>query len=255
MNNNTLLKFSDIIKKRQSLLAFAEYDWYKLNENLPIEWFAYDQFLSEHARELANTINDLRRYIVSLSAWKEVLENTSGEQEKYNVVTEYVSPIATLALNMPYIIRSRFIYSVAHLSHQANKIKQDSWIDDFPIDSEIYFEQADKYAKPWKRYTKFKQALEKIANKKYNESTHDFRNKYHHRYSPHIEYGLTGFVTRNVSTEGGVSYGFGETEPLKLKDIIPVLENQYSQCMSAFKKYQDIVNDQILGINQTLQPN
>ncbi len=252
MANTVLEEYSNILEKIKLPLPFAPYNWYELNNTLPAEWFAYSQFLSEHAGALANIINDLRRYIRSLSAWNKVLENIDEEQEKYNVVTEHISPLATLALNMPYVIRSRFIYSIAHLSHQANKAKQDSWIDDLPIDSEIYFSAADKYGKPWEGYAKLKLALEKIANKKYDKSTHYFRNKYNHRYSSNIEFGLTGFATRTINKKGDVSYGFGYTDPLLLKDIILLLESQCSRCMVAFKKYQTLVNDQISEINNSL---
>ena len=252
MSNNILQEYSTILEQTKSSLPIAPYDWHALSKTLPGEWLAYSQFLSEHAGQLANVINDLRRYIKSLSAWNKVLETMNEEQEKYNIVTEYVSPLATLTLNMPYIIRSRFVYSIAHLSHQANKLKQASWIDDLPIDNKIYFEEADKYSKPWKKYKKLKLALEKIANKEYDKSTHYFRNKYNHRYSSNIEVGLTGFVTRTVNKEGRVSYGFGYTDPLMLKDIIPLLENQCSLCISAFSRYQDLVHEQTLEINNTL---
>jgi hypothetical protein len=175
-------------------------------------------------------------------AWEKVLAGLD-QDEKYDVVIEFVSPLATLALNMPYVIRSRFIYSVAHLSHQANRTKKDEWIDDLPVDSKIYFEAANNFGKLWKKYSKLKVALEKIANKAYGESTHDFRNKYNHRYSPRIEIGLTGLVTRIVNSTGSVTYGFGQIDPLLLKDVNPLLLDQYSLCLAAHKNYQALIND------------
>jgi hypothetical protein len=37
----------------------APYGWYKLPDPLPSQWMAYSQMLSEHSRELANSINEL----------------------------------------------------------------------------------------------------------------------------------------------------------------------------------------------------
>lgn len=229
----------------------APYNWHALEKTLPIKWMAYGEFLEEHSRELANTINEFRRHIASLLAWQKVLEGLD-EEERYHIVIEFVSPLATLALNMPYVSRSRFIYSVAHLSHQANQTKQKLWVDDLPIDSKIYSETADKFGKPWKKYTKLKVKLERIANKEYAKATHDFRNKYNHRYSPRIELGLTGLVIRTVNENGRVSYGFGQTEPLMLKDIIPLLKTQHSLCLISYEKYQDLVSEQISEINKSI---
>jgi len=234
-----------------SVAPLAPYDRYALKNTLPAKWIAYSLFLKEHARELANTINEFGRHIASLLAWKKVLAGLDQE-EKHHILIEFVSPLSTLALNIPYVIRSRFIYSVAHLSHQANQTKQKPWVDDLPIDSNIYFEAADKFGQPWKKYTKLKVALEKIANKEYGKATHDFRNKYNHRYSPEIEIGLTGLVTRTVNQDGRVSYGFGQTDPLMLKDIILLLEAQHSLCLNSYEKYQALVNEQVAEINNSI---
>ncbi len=241
MSQDAFKKYIEERTKLGSIAPLAPYNWTCLRSTLPIEWMAYSQFLQEHASELSNSINGFRRHIASLIAWEKVLPGL-GEEAKHDVIIGFVSPLATLALNMPYVIRSRFIYSVAHLSHQANRIKPGAWADDLPVDSKIYFEAADKYAKPWKKYTKLKVALQKIANKKYEVCTHDFRNKYNHRYSPRIEIGLTGLVSRMVH-DGRVSYGFGETNPLMLRDINPLLKTQHSLCLTAHERYRALVNE------------
>ena len=205
--------------------------------------------LDEHSRELANSINELQRYITSLKAWKGVIDN-KNDNEKFEIVIEFVSPIATLAINLPYVIRSRFIYSVAHLCHQANQVKQKNWVDDLPLDNEIYFDVADKYSSLWKSYKKLKLALEKISNKQFQSDTYDFRNKYNHRYSPKIEVGLTGLVRRNVRDNGKVSYGFGYTKPLKIDQLLPALSGQYLACLKAFEEYQKLVQEHISEIKR-----
>jgi len=206
--------------------------------------------LSEHSSELANFINELLRHIKSLEAWKDVIDGKNDDDEKCEIIIEFVSPIATLAINMPYVIRSRFIYSVAHLCHQANQTKQINWVDDLPLDNEIYFETADKFCALWKRYKKLKLSLEKISNKKFQSDTYDFRHKYHHRYSPSIEIGLTGLVTRNVGDNGAVSYRFGYTEPLKIAQILPALAEQHANCLKAFEEYRKLINEHISTIGQ-----
>lgn len=53
-----------------------------------------------------------------LSAWRDVV-NKLDDKGKFDVAIEFVEPLATIALNLPYVIRSRFIFATAHLSHQA----------------------------------------------------------------------------------------------------------------------------------------
>jgi len=229
----------------------APYNWYQLPNELPTYLIAYSQMLNEHARELANSLNEMRQFIINLKGWSEVLDQTESYEKRRQIVFEFVNPVATLAINLPYVIRTRFVYSITHLSHQANQLKQLPWSDDLPIDNRIYSEKADKYAGTWKKYSKLKRCLEKISNKKYQANTLNFRNKYNHRYSPRIELGITNLVTRYVGNNGEVSYGIGCVEPLKLKEILPLLIEQHSMSMRAFILYQDLVNEHISLFNQS----
>lgn len=245
-------RYQEFLAAREKLgdfAPYAPYHWCCLAKTIPIEWAAYSQFLQEHASELSNSINELRRYLGSLMAWQNVI-NQLEEDELHRTVIEFITPIATLAVLMPYVIRSRLIYSIAHLSHQANRLKLDNWSDDLPIDTEIYLKEADKYGGSWRSYPKLKVALEKISNKQYSKATHDFRNSFNHRYSPRIELGLTGLVTRFVSDDGNVSYGFGQTPPLKLSEITSLILNQHKHCMRTYEKYQALVNEQSEAINK-----
>jgi hypothetical protein len=132
----------------------AEYNWIE-KQSWDIDFFAYSQMLDEHSREIANSINELHNYISRLDSWSSRLNDMDCEQEKIDLVIEFVTPIATLAINMPYVIRSRFIYSIAHLCHQANKAKGGEWKDDISPNDEIIFQTADKYGSKWRKYTAF----------------------------------------------------------------------------------------------------
>jgi hypothetical protein len=243
-------QFLDARTKISSNCQLAPYDWYSLPDKLSRLWIGYCKMLSEYSRELANSINELGRYIINLEAWKSVIKNIDDEDDKYEVIIEFVNPFATLAINLPYVIRSRYIYSVAHLCHQANMTKQKKWIDNLPIDEEIWFQDTDKYSNSWRGYKKLKPALEKISNKKYQSATYDFRNKYNHRYSPKIELGMTELVKRKVGNDGKVSYIIGQTNPLKLIQLLPILEEQHANCLKAFEKFQNLVNEHISVISQ-----
>jgi hypothetical protein len=250
-NLNHLEEYQSFLIIRESLSStgnWADYNSIELPESLDIEYLAYSQMLDEHSREIANSINQLQRLVLSLKAWNIHLQYLVDDQRKFQIVSEFVEPIATVAINLPYVIRSRFIYSIAHLSHQANQSIFTEWKDDFPLDTAIYFGQADNFGSHWRTYNKLKRALEKIASGSYVDATFDFRNKYNHRYSPRIEVGLTGLVTRIVNKSGKVSYSFGHTEPLKLINIVTALEEQHKCCLKAFCQYQSLVKEQIISI-------
>jgi len=242
-----MTEYFEELKNIEAHCPHADYDWYELPESIPFEGLAFSQMLKEYSMELSNSINELLRYIYSLTAWEKVIKNKS-QNEIHRIIVNFINPVATISLNLPYIIRSRFVYSIAHLCHQANRQKQTNWIDDLPLDDEIYFREADKYGTTWKNYKKLKKSLEQISNKKYQTATFDFRNKYNHRYSPRIEIGLTGLVTRNVGKNGKVCYSFGSTNPLKLEYIIPILMDQLEKCMKAHNNYKDLVKEQIAEI-------
>lgn len=240
------------VKERKNLgmvAPYAKYDWLPLDNKLPFKWMVYSQFLDEHSRELANSINELNQYLGMLMAWQLALPSLDDE-EKNQAIVQHVSPITTLALLMPYAIRSRFIYSIAHLSNQANRLKDDGWKDDIAIDRKIYFQEADRHGAFWKSYKKLKVSLEKVACKRYTAETMDFRNSFSHRYSPRIEIGITGIVTRIVSEDGRVSYGMGETQPLMINDLVPILKEQHGNALEAYDKYIDLVGEQATHINE-----
>lgn len=239
-------QFLDYRDTISTIDRIAPYDWCEPPGGLP--WFiGYSLMLDEHSISLANSINELLRYIDNIEAWKHVIDGFDDDI-KWQFIVEFVAPFAILAINMPYIIRYRFIYSISHLCHQANLAKDPKRIDNFPLEMNIEFADADKYCLLWKSYKKLKRDLEKINNRKYQEVTKDFRNKYNHRYSLNIEIGLTEFVKRVVKDDGKVIYRIGYTKPLEIEQLLPALKEQHSNCLDAFEQYQKLINEQISAI-------
>lgn len=222
---------------------FMPYEWGNLPPTLPFTWAAYAEMFQEFSCELANVVNGLTHYTHQLKAWRDVV-NSLDDDGKIDVAVEFIEPLGTLALNLPYVIRSRFIFAAAHLCHQAGMTKVKGWKDDLPLNDEIYFLQADKAGKPWKQYGKFKLKLERVGDKTYQAKTHDFRNRYNHRFSPRIVIGQTGLVTRYVNPASKVvSYGFGGIGPLTLPLVVELLEQQCKYCYAAFEAFQKLVQE------------
>jgi hypothetical protein len=93
-------------------------------------------------------------------AWN-VVSAPLNDEQKLEAVQEFAEPLSTVALNLPYVIRSRLIFATAHLCRQANESRDEKpWVDDLPLDEEVYFRDAeDRCGSPWLRYTELKRRI------------------------------------------------------------------------------------------------
>ncbi|MGB4947867.1 MAG: hypothetical protein WBQ05_11820 [Candidatus Competibacter denitrificans] len=159
---------------------------------------------------------------------------------------EFVENIAIVCVNYPSVIRSRFIFSVSHLSHQANRIINSSWKEEeLPSDRQINWNTMKYVSTTWPKFASLLLELENLANTAYSQATRQFRDKYHHRYPPKFVLGHTGLVSRIVETDGRVRYGFGGIEPLRLADLVPLLVEQHQISFVCFERYSDLVREQL----------
>jgi hypothetical protein len=181
----------------------------------------------------------------SICPCRDAVTASMTDQEKLDATHEFIDPIATAGLTLPYVIRSRFIFASVHLSHKANRSRTGmSWKDDFPLDHEIYFNSADKYGAEWERYNDFKRHIEKIGGNDYKEQTRDFRNAYNHRFSSRFVIGITQILTREVDTQTKrVSYSFGGLPALSLDLVVGAMTEQYQRGLAAFDAFQELVRE------------
>ena len=230
---------------------YMPYRWYTLPKPMNIVSMPYGEMLKEHAQEISNMINDLTNNVLRLRAWHEVTKNMNN-QEKMNANHEFIKTLGTVSLGQPYAIRSRFAYSVGHLSHQANRVKDGSdWVDDFP-ERNLYLNDIEPYGKPWKRYRKAKLKIEAIAGSVFKSESDDFRNTYNHGFSVQLLIGQSGTVKRNVELDGRIyDYAYGGSEPLGLAPIADLLQGECEKCYDAFEAYQALVCEQIDRITMT----
>lgn len=222
-----------------------------LPKSLHITWMAYRDMLEEFSREISNSLNDLTNYTHRLKAWSTVISPMS-DQEKLDTTHEFIDPLATVSLTLPYVVQSRFIFATAHLCHQANRSRDDlPWKDDLRLDRKIVFQDANKHGTNWPGYDALKARIETMNDKTYQEATHDFRHAYNHRFSPRVVIGLTPFVRRQVDPQTkAVSYAFGYLQPLTLDVIAALLADQCRRGYAAFDAFQALVRDHAKSILQ-----
>jgi hypothetical protein len=225
---------------------FMPYDWTRLPNPLSGVWIPYAEMLREFTYELANSINDLTHSVRRLRAWAKVVP-TLTDNQKGHACHEFIDELATLAVNLPYVIRDRFIFAAAHLCHQAHiTCDGSSWADDLPRDRKIKMKHADARGSRWENYPKLKQNLDCMAAEGYSARTHDFRNSYNHRFSPRFVIGITQMVKREeVDKESGrIYYGLGGIEALQLDQVIILLTAERATACSAFEAFQELIHEQ-----------
>src|SRR3546814_8911684 len=122
----------------------------------------YAQMLDEYARELANIINDLTHHVHRLRAWATVVAPLS-DGEKMEAMHEFINILGTVALGLPYAIKSRLAYAAAPLCHQANRTKAlNGWKDELPDNRALYLTDIEPMCAGWKRFRAFKRKVELI---------------------------------------------------------------------------------------------
>ncbi|MBL8299956.1 MAG: integrase [Rhodanobacteraceae bacterium] len=224
--------------------SYMPYRWGGLPQRLHVRWMAYNEFFNTFASELANAINQLTNTVHRLRCWAVVLPQLS-DRLRVEALMEFVDPHATVALSLPYAIRSRFVLATAHLCHQANQaMLGQAWKDDLRSDEKIVFQDADEKGREWKQYLPLKAALEQISNAQHRSDTGNFRNAFQHQMPPHVALGLSGLMRRTVDPKTGAArYEAGETQPLGVGDIATALASQAEACQVAFSRFQELVRE------------
>jgi hypothetical protein len=226
---------------------FMPYDWSTLPQSLSGAWFIYSGMLDEFASELANIINDLTHHVHRLRAWASILAPLS-DQEKQEVTHEFVDILGTVALGLPYAIKSRFAFAAGNLCHQANMAKgMTGWVDDFP-DKNLYLNDIEPFGVGWQKFRRFKLRVEPIAGTTFKNKTADFRNAYNHGFSARFVLGITGLVSRERLKSGQVCYGIGGSAPLDLEEVADLLEIERDLCYRAFEAFQELVAEHAAAI-------
>jgi hypothetical protein len=225
----------------------ADYNWWESLEISEGIWSLYSLMLSHFSLNISNNINELGDYVARLRAWATSFEGFD-EDTRFAALFEFVSPIATTALSLPYAIRSRFVFATAQLSHQANRVLDAPiWADNLPADNKIDVRSMRTYAKRWTMFPQLEQAISRIYSEGHRVGTEEFRDKLNHRMPDPVLIGHSIFIRRR-KTNSGHSYAFGDAPPIDLNEIATELDSEFGFCLSALDRFKVLVREQVSAI-------
>ena len=196
----------------------------------------------EQTQEIANAVNAFGHYLHDLAAWDLILQSLT-EDQRFEVVFEFLLPTSVYCLCAPYAIKGRLHTSIAEVSHQANRFRLSGWKDNANL-AKPNFMTARQHACDWTSWPALEVALSQLSGDKFTNTSDDFRNRFNHGYPRRIEFGLTGFVQRNVTSDDSVSYNLGSSSPLRIADLIPLLAEQHAAALSCYNAYIELVKEQ-----------
>ena len=197
----------------------------------------------EFTRELLNTINGLAHKINSLTIWLKVFGSYSVKQQRV-LRSEFTRVPLYYCLHKPSEFRDRLIFCASHLCHQANLLADKKYEDNFSKNRYIMLKTLKKVCNKWQIGKEFIDALNDVADSAFQDESGQYRNKAQHRIPPSLEYGHTNLITRDVDSDGSVSYGFGYANPITTEKAIPLLIKQWKLMQQAFNKYWALVQQQ-----------
>ena len=201
--------------------------------------FAYLHMARDRTRDLANTLNEFCHYMNQLQAW-ECAYSETPEDERIDVLFEFVQPLAFLCLGQPYVIEQRMLGAVHELSREANRVTGRG-----PADKRrrASLKSASHVASVWDEWESFARSLTGLNSDGFMKRVYNFRHEFTHGFPRQLEIGLTPFVTVEV-LDGSVRTRIGAQPPLPLSDVTGALRNQHEIASACFESYLLLMREQ-----------
>ena len=189
--------------------------------------------------EIPNAINDFRRYIRHLDAWRAIYAVLSEDEQHY-LLLNHIYPLAVCCLNAPYSLKGRIFYAAASVSHHANWFLD--WSDRRPNwPGKVFDDDVKKIAGHWPEWAALKTALDGMNAAGFISETNDYRRNYHHGQPPQIELGHIRMVRPDAKDKDNNTWIFGVVEPLALDALIPLLVLEHARALAAFDAFTALV--------------
>ncbi|WP_153785184.1 hypothetical protein [Pseudomonas sp. EMN2] len=200
---------------------------------------------SDFLRELFNSINDFRRWILTLEAWGHVYDGC-GDEDRLSILVEHIRPFATLALNGPQAIRGRIIHAAAvGCSHANNLLHRANTSLQWDGTGHLTMKVASRIGQPWASWKTLAPLLsERLGHGPIHDLTDDFRNQHEHGHPRNIGLGLTASVVVKERGSGQRSWSIGSREAISIATVIEQTSEQHALAVEAYGLFCALAKEQ-----------
>lgn len=186
----------------------------------------------DRRRELANAINGYWRELRSAQAWHEVYLPLDAE-ERVEVLLDHLWSHAAACVDLPYILRGRFIEAVCVLSATVGSSlgRQHS-----ETPEHFSMKEAKRLADSWTSWRALASELSNLGGKEFTAAVGNLRNDRHHGAPDGIELGMR-LHAKVSQSEGRNRVSIFIRQPVALAAILAAAEAEYHRslrCLSAF---------------------
>lgn len=228
-------------------------------------WGAADEF-----QETVNSANAWGMRLHEWGAWNLVLDSYGSDDDKWEVLSHFVEPVAFFCMLQPYSLVDRLVIVAETLMHQANRcvfpheldrLDQDNKPDQRlrPSDRRA---QLNRLGARWSTFDEFRDALCAMNGPSYKKVTRNFRNLSAHSFAPRLMVGQVVRAIRSVGpweemakqpdgtyalmehpTRKGVQYVLQAIDPLPLEDTRIANLDEYRKALATLRALAALVTE------------
>jgi hypothetical protein len=202
----------------------------------------FREHADSYTRELIGDINYFAFGLHQLEAWRRALELYADAAEQLSIFAEFVEPLFVYALTSPYALKNRFIYCGVKLIALAAALQSPSSPTPIPADREINFNTLKDVCGGSPVRESFRDAVSKLNSDAFTKATRDFRHRREHRLPPNLHLGILAIV-ETEETPTGLSHTLMVERPLRLEELIPMLDDEHRKLTITFAKYWQLILD------------
>jgi len=237
-----LIQFEKDNSWKEDLLDIDEYKIENIEGAAP-HWFMYHMHSLDFVREIVFSLNRFRYYIAKLLSWGDIIKLYS-DKDKLDLLIDFIYPLAIVSIDYPYKIKNKIIYSACYLCHFSNFLLKKRPVVKLPRDWDIDHNVFAQMVCGWSKYKELDDSLAAVNSSSFREKTYNFRNSEHHSIPPKIEIGQSRLLRRISSEKGKYTFTFGGQQPLPIKFLVSLLEQEHINGLKAFKSFCVLMQEQ-----------
>ena len=230
--------------------------------------------IEDQLSESTNYTNEWCMRLRDWQAWLDVIDAETDKQQALEIQWHFVEPVVFWCMLRPSAMRDLFGFVATHALHQANLVVDRNYRDRLdedargrPLKRSSREQQLCRIGERWSGCKRFAACLTEADCKAYRDLTFDYRNLASHGMAPRFEFGHTNSVRRAVvpkseivlnadgtysvdesSTKTALSYAFGGTPPLKLREMHAANQSEFAHARAAFETYRDLLRELLAAI-------